>query len=169
AWHPARSPLANMLAKKVLWVVSISTTTARKFHAWARPVAQHLRVLPNAIHAEWYGPGEKNPALLRRYALEGKTVLMTLGRLVSAERYKGFDEVLDLMPELVKAVPGIVYLVVGDGSDRSRLEEKARNLGLADRVVFAGQIAEAEKADHYRLADAYVMASRGEGFGFVLL
>jgi asparagine synthase (glutamine-hydrolysing) len=169
AWHPGRSPLANFLARKALWVVSISSTTAQKFRAWARPVAQHLRVLPNAIHAEWYGPGAKNPALLRRYALEGKTVLMTLGRLVSAERYKGFDEVLDLMPELVKSIPGIVYLIVGDGSDRARLEEKARALGLADRVVFAGQIAESEKADHYRLADAYVMASRGEGFGFVLL
>jgi glycosyltransferase involved in cell wall biosynthesis len=30
-------------------------------------------------------------------------------------------------------------------------------------------VAEAEKADHYRLADVYVMPSRGEGFGFVLL
>ena len=41
--------------------------------------------------------------------------------------------------------------------------------GLSDRVVFAGFIPEAEKADHYRLADAYVMPGRGEGFGFVFL
>ena len=169
AWRPGRSALANLLARKVRWVASISATTARQFRAWARPGHQHLRVLPNAIHAEWYGPGAKSPDLIQRYALQGKTVLMTLGRLVSAERYKGFDEVLELMPELVKTIPGLAYLIVGDGSDRARLEEKARALGLAGRVVFAGQIAEAEKADHYRVADAYVMASRGEGFGFVLL
>ena len=36
-------------------------------------------------------------------------------------------------------------------------------------MVFAGYINEAEKAEHYLLADAYVMPSRGEGFGFVLL
>jgi phosphatidylinositol alpha-1,6-mannosyltransferase len=36
-------------------------------------------------------------------------------------------------------------------------------------VVFAGFIPEAEKADHYRLADAFVMPGRGEGFGFVFL
>jgi asparagine synthase (glutamine-hydrolysing) len=169
AWHPTRSPLANLLAKRARWVVSISATTAQKFRAWANAGARQLLVLPNAIHAEWYGPGTKQPALLRRYGLEGRTVLMSLGRLVSVERYKGFDEVLDLMPELIAAVPGLVYLIAGDGSDKARLQEKVCSLGLEGRVVFAGQVPEAEKADHYRLADAYVMASRGEGFGFVLL
>ena len=126
-------------------------------------------MLPNAIHAEWYGPGGKSSALLERYRLTGRTVLMTLGRLVSAERYKGFDEALELLPELARALPDVAYLVVGDGSDRERLEDKARVLGVADRVVFTGNIPESEKADHYRLADVYVMPSQGEGFGFVLL
>ena len=58
---------------------------------------------------------------------------------------------------------------MGDGSDRRRLEEKARTLGTEDKVVFAGYISESEKADHYRLADVYVMPSQGEGFGFVYL
>ena len=39
----------------------------------------------------------------------------------------------------------------------------------APQVVFAGYVAEAEKADHYRAADLYVMPSRGEGFGIVYL
>ena len=42
-------------------------------------------------------------------------------------------------------------------------------LALQNRVVFAGFTPEDEKADYYRLADAYVMPSRGEGFGIVLL
>ena len=141
----------------------------KKFHAWVPARTQQLRVLPNAIHAEWYGPGARSRALLERYRLEGKTVLMTLGRLVSVERYKGFDEALEVLPDLVAALPDVAYLVVGDGTDRARLEEKARALGVADRVVFAGNVPEAEKADHYRLADVYVMPSQGEGFGFVLL
>src|SRR5262249_19742155 len=37
------------------------------------------------------------------------------------------------------------------------------------RVVFAGRVPEAEKADHYRLADVFVMPGRQEGFGFVFL
>jgi len=169
AWKPSRSPLANALAKRADWVVSISEITAMRFRSWTRSATQQLRVLPNAIHTEWYGPGGKSAELLERYRLTGRTVLMTLGRLVSAERYKGFDEALELLPDLARALPDVAYLVVGDGSDRERLEDKARMLGVADRVVFTGNIPEAEKADHFRLADVYVMPSHGEGFGFVLL
>jgi glycosyltransferase involved in cell wall biosynthesis len=155
--------LANLLASRIQWVVSISDITARKFHAWAPSKTQHLRVLPNAIHPAWYGPGARSEALLERYGLKGKTVLMTLGRLVSVERYKGFDEALDVLPEIARKLPNVAYLVVGDGSDRPRLEAKAHELGVADRVVFTGNVPEAEKADHYRLADVYVMPSQGEG------
>jgi len=169
AWQPTRSPLVNLLTRKIPYVIAVSDLTAQRFCKWLHAEGQQVIVNPNGIHADWYGPGPKNPALLRRHGLEGKTVLMTLGRLVSAERYKGFDEVLDLMPRMLKASPALAYLIVGDGSDRKRLEQKVAALGLAHCVVFAGRIPEAEKADHYRLADAYVMASRGEGFGFVLL
>ena len=44
-----------------------------------------------------------------------------------------------------------------------------RHYGVGDRVVFAGFIPAAEQADHYRLADAFVMLGRGEEFGFVFL
>ena len=57
----------------------------------------------------------------------------------------------------------------GDGLDRTRLERKTKALGLDGAVVFAGFIPEERKKDFYRLADAYVMPSRGEGFGIVIL
>src|SRR5436309_7609073 len=50
-----------------------------------------------------------------------------------------------------------------------RLETKANALGLAEHVLFTGYIPESEKADHYRLADAFVMPGHGEGFGIVYL
>jgi glycosyltransferase involved in cell wall biosynthesis len=49
------------------------------------------------------------------------------------------------------------------------LKQKAQQLGVAEQVVFSGFIPENEKADHFRLADAYVMPSQKEGFGFVSL
>ena len=94
---------------------------------------------------------------------------MTLGRLVSRERAKGIDEVMEVLPGLARRHPDLAYLVAGDGPDRRRLEDKAAALGIRDRVIFCGRVAETEKAAHYRLADAYVMPSRGEGFGIVLL
>jgi phosphatidyl-myo-inositol dimannoside synthase len=46
---------------------------------------------------------------------------------------------------------------------------KAAALGVTNKVVFTGKIADSEKQDHYRLADVFVMPSVGEGFGIVLL
>ena len=169
AWKPTRSMLSNYLSGKVDAFVSISEVTRRHFLGWSSVPESRGFVLSNAIHAERYGPGPKSPELLDRYGLRGKTVLLTLGRLESYERFKGFDETLELLPDMAKQIPGISYLIVGDGSDRRRLEKKATSLGVADRVVFAGFVSEAEKADHYRLADVYVMPSSAEGFGFVFL
>jgi phosphatidylinositol alpha-1,6-mannosyltransferase len=77
--------------------------------------------------------------------------------------------VLESLAAIAREIPNISYLIVGDGTDRARLEEKTSSLGLSNRVVFAGFVAEEEKVDHYRLADAYVMPGRGEGFGIVYL
>jgi glycosyltransferase involved in cell wall biosynthesis len=104
-----------------------------------------------------------------RYGLGGKTVILTLARLDTLERVKGVDQVLEILPRLLSRRPELTYLVVGDGSDKSRLEEKARSLGVADKVVFTGRVDERHKVAHYRLADAFVMPSRWEGFGFVFL
>jgi len=94
---------------------------------------------------------------------------MTLGRLSSEEQYKGHDEILEVLSDLADEIPDVSYLVCGDGDDRPRLERKAEQLGVADRTVFAGYVPEEEKEDHYRLADAFVMPGRGEGFGIVYL
>ena len=169
AWQPTKSLLVNKLVNKIDSFISISNVTRQRFLTWSNLPAEKGFLLPNAIHLEEYGPGPKNAELLKRYGLEGKTVLMTLGRLVSQERYKGFDELMEVLPELAKEIPNIAYLIVGKGSDQYRLEKKARALGIAGRVVFTGFIPETEKADHFRLADAYVMPSSGEGFGFVFL
>ncbi len=168
-WSPTESPVNNYLLNKIDAFISISDFTRQKFLSWAKLNGSRGFLLPNAIHASLYGPGPKNPSLLERYGLHGKTVIMTLGRLVSFERYKGFDEVMEVMPELIREAPDLAYMIVGDGSDRKRLEEKADALGLSERVIFTGLIHEDEKADHYRLADAYIMPGRGEGFGFVFL
>ncbi len=169
AWQPPRSALAAMFAARVDAVISISELTAARFLAWARLPRDRVFLLPNAVAGQLYGVGGKNPDLLQRYGLSGKIVLLTVSRLCATDNYKGIDEVLELLPELAEQVPEIAYLIGGDGGDRERLQAKARSLGVADRVVFAGFIPEPEKPDHYRLADAYVMPGWGEGFGFVYL
>ncbi len=161
--------MAKYWLGKVSAIWSISEITTERMCEWSGIQKIKFAQLPNAIHLERYGAAEKRKDLIERYDLKNKKVLMTLARLSAAERYKGIDEVFEALPSLLEQEPSIVYLVVGDGNDRQRLQSKVNALGLQNLVVFTGFIAEEEKADHFRLADVFVMPGRGEGFGFVFL
>lgn len=163
------SASARHWLKKVDAVWTISAITRDRMNTWACLPLERYVMLPNAIHLERYGIAEKRPDFVERYQLSGSKVIMTLARLLGAERYKGVDEVLENMLALLEQEPTLKYLVAGDGDDRPRLQAKAESLGLQGRVIFTGMVQEADKADLFRLADAFVMPGRGEGFGFVFL
>lgn len=169
AWQPTSNCLTRFLVRFAGSFVAVSELTKQRFLGWAAVGKTSSYVLPNSIDVSLFGSGQPSPRLLDRYGLHGRKVLLTLGRLSADERYKGVDEVLEILPQLVRKVSNLVYLVVGDGTDRARLENKACQKGLAGHVVFTGRVSEEEKADHYRVADAFVMAGCGEGFGIVYL
>jgi phosphatidylinositol alpha-1,6-mannosyltransferase len=168
AWKAPRG-LAAKLVKRADAVVAISEYTKKQFLAWSGVKSAKVHVIPCCVDARRFGVGPKRDDLLRKYRLRGRTVMLTVARLAGRERAKGIDEVMESLTDIAREIPNISYLVVGDGHDRERLEEKAIALGVSNRVVFAGFIPEEEKADHYRLADAFVMPGRGEGFGIVYL
>jgi len=150
-------------------VWAISAITRDRMNSWSKLSDHRYYLLPNAIHLERYGLAPRRADLIERFGLVGRKVLLTLGRLSAADRYKGIDEVLEVMPTLLGRQPDLTYLIAGDGDDRARLEAKARDLGVSSHVVFTGFVQENDKADMFRLADVFVMPGRGEGFGFVFL
>nr|WP_242028538.1 glycosyltransferase [Pseudanabaena sp. FACHB-2040] len=93
---------------------------------------------------------------------------MTVARLWAGDIYKGVDVTIRALPAIAATIPTVKYLIIGRGDDQPRLAQLAQDLGIADRVVFAGFVPTAQLPDHYRLADAYVMPSQ-EGFGIVYL
>ena len=165
AWQPPRRKLASTFIGRCRGVVSVSAITRDRFVAWSR-FAGKTFVLPNTIHTSKYGPRERRDDLVQRFGLASKRVLLTVGRLDDRERYKGFDEVISVLPELPDDV---VYLIAGGGNDWERLRAHAIATGVGDRVIFTGIFPEEQKPDLYALADVYVMPSRGEGFGIVFL
>ena len=178
AWGPPHWPATQSRAMTALTLraartadtfVTVSDVTRQRYARRVGLRPEDGVVVPNSVDARSFGAGPKRADLLERYGLANRTVLLTLARLSAAERYKGVDETMEALPALAETHPDVAYLVCGSGDDRDRLEAKAVSLGVADRVVFAGYVDEAEKADHYRLADAFVMPGWGEGFGIVYL
>jgi glycosyltransferase involved in cell wall biosynthesis len=92
-----------------------------------------------------------------------------VGSLDRAHYFKGIDVLLDALAQTKP--PNLRLLVIGEGDLRATYERRARNLGLAGTVRFAGRVSDAALARHYAAADLVVLASRtrGEAFGLVLL
>jgi phosphatidylinositol alpha-1,6-mannosyltransferase len=166
---PSRKPLVNLLARKIDAFIAVSHYSAEKFTGWSKVTIDRASILSNCVDLERFKPEPRNLELVERYSLQSNKVILTMGRIAPNERYKGFDQVIDVMPQLLERFPKLKYIIVGDGTDRHRLERKAKGLGLSENVIFTGHIQESEKVAHYNLADAYVMPSTGEGFGIVLI
>ena len=99
----------------------------------------------------------------------GPPSALIVGRMAGDERYKGHDPLLEIWRAVAAAVPGAVLRIVGDGDDRSRLEQKAAALNLGDQVVFLGRLDEEALHREYEQCTAFVMPSPDEGFGFVFV
>jgi phosphatidyl-myo-inositol dimannoside synthase len=167
AWQRPR-PLQRWAAEHARLITAVSRHTRRLFLGWANCTPETIKVLPNTVD-ERFSPGPKPDALLDRYQLRGKKVLLTVSRLAASERYKGHDRVIQAVAELRSTHPDIVYVVAGDGDDRPRLEQLAADLGVAEQVRFIGYVPEIDLPDLYRAADVFIMPSTGEGFGIVFL
>ena len=111
---------------------------------------------------------------------EDKSVplVLTVGRMAVSERYKGHDVMLDAWPAVLQEVPQARYIIVGDGDDRSRLEARAKKMGLEQSVIFKGGVSGAELQSCYDDCRVFALPARteldpqsprGEGFGIVFL
>ncbi|NEO37163.1 MAG: glycosyltransferase family 4 protein [Moorea sp. SIOASIH] len=166
-WEPLPIKERNALERAAaIW--TISRYSRDRACAANKLNPQKVKMLPCAVDGNRFTPGPKSPALIEKYGLAGAKVLMTVARLWSGDIYKGVDVTIQALPAIAKIFPEVKYLVIGRGDDQPRLAQLAKDLGVADRVVFAGFVPTPELVEHYRVADAYVMPSQ-EGFGIVYL
>jgi len=161
-----KSSMLRRLVGRADAVTSISRLTWERMSQWSTFDEKNVFILPNAIDLDEF---DRRLAAKPDYPVQGKPVLLTLGRMDPVERGKGFDEIIEVMPDLIAEYPGITYYAAGDGLDRPRLQQKARELGVEQHVVFPGYISEEDKPALFRAADLYVMPGRLEGFGYVFL
>lgn len=164
-------PMPNLTLKAIkqartIWTVSRYTRDRASIVNGINP--SQFQFLPGAVDGDAFTPGPKSQALVEKYNLAGSKVLMTVARLWSGDIYKGVDVTIRALPKVAQVFREVKYLVIGRGDDRPRLEKLAQDLGVGDRVIFAGFVPTEELVDHYRLADAYIMPSQ-EGFGIVYL
>ena len=96
-------------------------------------------------------------------------VVLTVGRWVATERYKGLDDLIRAIAQIRAELPNVNLVAVGTGDDLPRLRKLAADSGIADRAYFLENLSREELAACYSQADVFALPSSGEGFGLVFL
>jgi phosphatidylinositol alpha-1,6-mannosyltransferase len=164
AWHErwavARStPLLS---------ISQYSSDAMQLHNPSLPSGRvvHLCIEPDG---PWSRPTTRDAAPPKYVASERESAVLIVGRLSASERYKGHDQLLEAWPQVLRERPLAELWVAGDGDDRSRLQARAAELGITERVRFFGKVSHSELGRLYATARAFAMPSTGEGFGLVFV
>lgn len=116
--------------------------------------AEKVGIIPNAVDTERFsGPAERDEALAAELALTGKIVLGFIGSFYD---YEGLDVALEALPTLLTDHPECRLLLVGGGPEEAALKAQARQLGVADKVIFTGRVPHDEVERYYALTDVFV-------------
>lgn len=162
-WRPYSSMELRALrgARRIL---CISDYTRRQMLRFAPQLdASRLVIVPNTLDPLFVPPPAPPPRA------PGGPRVLTVGRLTTADTYKGFDTLIEAMPLFRARHPGATLRVVGGGDDLPRLRALVVRLGLDDAVTFTGIIDDATLRAEYAACDLFALPSRKEGFGLVFL
>ena len=108
-----------------------------------------------------------DPALFKLVSHQGQGKrLIYIARLTVV---KGLPILLESLVSLKQHHPDVILTVIGDGSDRTYLEQMTADLGLGDNVKFVGYKSQAEVRKYFEEADAFVSSSFAEGVPVVLM
>jgi glycosyltransferase involved in cell wall biosynthesis len=148
---------------------------AARVIAVARHLAARLRALglerveavPNAVDPHVFAPAPPDPALLRSLDIgAGRVVVAHLSNL------KDLKRPLDVVRSAALALrqdPRLLYLVVGDGSNRGAMEDECRRAGIRDDFRFAGWVPHEQVPRYLHLSDIVVMPSQVEALALAYL
>lgn len=158
----ARSARTRLVYQKLVRrAVAISPAVARRLAAGGVDSAR-LVTIPSSVDPERLCPRRTRAEVRAELGLGAHDfVVLTLAALVVR---KGVDLLLEACARAGRAC---TLLVAGEGPERTRLEERARELGAACTVRFLG--AREDKAELLEACDVFALASRSEGLGVAAL
>jgi len=161
SWVYYRTLLSYTLRHAARIIVYTESYAATSYALWKHPTAH----VPTGLDLGRFGPQNDGAAIRKKHGLEGKKVVLFVGRLTA---HKGIQTLIEAA---AMTGPEVKYLLVGPGEFPASWSRRLRQLKVEDRLVLAGKVAEAELPAYYAACDLLVLpsVSRLEAFGLVLV
>jgi phosphatidylinositol alpha-1,6-mannosyltransferase len=151
-------------------IIAVSCFTKSIVLKYTGAFEESVSVVPNGIDLRKLAP--KNKQMAREF-LGLSAGLFVVGTISRIDYRKGHEVVIRAIPEIVKARPDFLYLIVGDGPNRAHLENLVNDLGVSGFVRFSGFVNARDLDYYYSSFDIFVMINEMnsdkdfEGFGLV--
>lgn len=167
-WEPLPRMRRRALQRANL-VLAPSEYTADHVKTDQGVLAERMKVLPWALDPQFEAlvAGSAKSGVPEGFP-KGRAIL-TVGRWLASERYKGMDTLITALPKMLPRWPELQLVAVGEGDDREWLEDMAQENGVRMHVHFLNGLSYAQLAACYSACEIFALPSRGEGFGLVYL
>lgn len=160
--------LKRIILQNAAIITALSNYTAEKIKKVCGE-DQRIIIFPPVVDDKKFYPVPKDRGLLEKYDLIDKKIILTVCRLNSKEKYKGYDKIIIALSKISSEIPNVKYLIVGEGDDIYRVKSLIKKMKLETKVISCGFVPDGELVKYYNLCDVFVMPSKGEGFGIVFL
>ena len=125
-----------------------------------------ITVMPWGIDLKLFNPERKNPDIIKKLDWQDKRIIIMTR---SFNKFYGVHYFLMALPEIVKAVPKTMVLLVGTGPLEEDLKEIVHSLDLDQNVFFTGSVPNGQLAYYLNSADVYVSTTKSDGTSLSLL
>lgn len=163
--------LARRVYRHATSLIVNSENTANLLSQRMGMTHEQVRVVNPGVDTAHFTPPTDRTMLRDQLEWRGRKVVLTVGRL---QRRKGHDRMIESLPAIIRAVPEVLYAIVGTGEESQRLQELARERGVESHVRFMGSLQDRALLHAYQACDVFTLPNREvngdiEGFGMVLL
>ncbi|HET7033316.1 MAG TPA: glycosyltransferase family 4 protein [Casimicrobiaceae bacterium] len=157
----------RLLLRRADAIVACSAALADSAKALERDIGRRFTVIHNGIDID-HLMHARNPAARLEPRLAGRSFILSVA---AYEPKKGLDTLIRAL-SAIRTDRGrdvMLCLVGREGGMGDELRRLARNLGVADHVVFCGEVLHANLHAYYEAATVFCLPSRAEPFGIVIL
>ena len=127
---------------------------------------EKINVIPNGVNLNLFNGIERDYNFRRQFAMDNEKIILFMGRLVYE---KGIQHLIAAMPKILEGYHDTKLVIAGKGGMINELKQEVYNMGLGDKVCFAGYLNGKDVAKMYKAADISVFPSTYEPFGIVTL